>query len=432
MSTTNTSRKRQAILRFYLLSITLLVLLSLLSTGCYYSCEKYSYITYDAVYRDLDSLKATVGVVDPRSIGSPGALYYKEGYIFINERGEGIHIIDDRDPSDPQPVSFINIPGNYSLAAKGDFLYADNYTDMLVFDISDMANIRFLKREEGVFSDFSAVGVNFDEASNAIVEFIPTEHEDSDCGVNSVLSGQAKDGQPVVDVAQDLAGGDSETGEAGSMARFVIDGETLYTVDWSTLNVFDITSPGSPEKSGDVPLGWGIETIFPYEDMLFIGTMDGMYIMDNADPLHPVELSWYGHTRSCDPVVVQGDYAYVTLRSGTECQGFVNQLDIVNISDPTSPFLEKTYEMLNPHGLDINGSCLFVCEGDHGLKAFEVDLLNPTEITQTEFYQNVHAFDVISLPDILMMVGEDGFYQYSYNCGGRLLYLSQISFGSDR
>ena len=35
---------------------------------------------------------------------------------------------------------------------------------------------------------------------------------------------------------------------------------------------------------------------------------------------------------SCDPVVVQGDYAFVTLRGGTECQGFSNQLDIIDIS----------------------------------------------------------------------------------------------------
>ena len=46
-----------------------------------------------------------------------------------------------------------------------------------------------------------------------------------------------------------------------------------------------------------------------------------MEIYDLTEEQNPVCLSDFNHVRSCDPVVVQGDIAYVTLRSGSFCGG---------------------------------------------------------------------------------------------------------------
>lgn len=153
-----------------------------------------------------------------------------------------------------------------------------------------------------------------------------------------------------------------------------------------------------------------------------------MHIYDNRDPLSAKWLSTYSHITACDPVVVRGNYAYVTLRNGSECNTFANQLEIADISDLTNPKLAAKHIILNPHGLGINGSCLFICEGRYGLKAFELSPNVPTEIALIEWFKDTHAFDVITLANILMMVGEDGFYQYEYSCGERLEYLSKIGF----
>lgn len=76
----------------------------------------------------------------------PGKIYLLEPFLFINEKGRGIHIIDNSDPSNPENISFISIPGNYDMAAKGNWLYADNYTDLLTFDISNPREVRLAKR----------------------------------------------------------------------------------------------------------------------------------------------------------------------------------------------------------------------------------------------------------------------------------------------
>jgi hypothetical protein len=116
---------------------------------------------------------------------------------------------------------------------------------------------------------------------------------------------------------------------------------------------------------------WDIETIFPYKTNLFIGSSSGMHILDISSPESPAKVSTYVHIRSCDPVVVDDKYAYVTLRSGTACQGFTNQLEVIDITDLKAPELLKTYPMTNPHGLGIDKSTLFICDGRDGLKAFD-------------------------------------------------------------
>ena len=58
-----------------------------------------------------------------------------------------------------------------------------------------------------------------------------------------------------------------------------------------------------------------------------------MYIFNVASPENPQFVSVYSHVVSCDPVVAEGNYAYVTLRSGTNCNRGLNVLDVVDIKD---------------------------------------------------------------------------------------------------
>ena len=78
------------------------------------------------------------------------------------------------------------------------------------------------------------------------------------------------------------------TGKGGSLARFTIVGNYLYLADVTTLKVFDITNPQSATQKGSINMNFGVETIFPYKDKLFIGSIDGMYIYSITNPAQPV------------------------------------------------------------------------------------------------------------------------------------------------
>ena len=75
------------------------------------------------VYLSYDELRTSVTIEEGQEIIQPGKLYFKDNYIFINEYQTGIHVVDNNDPSDPQIIKFIEIPGNVDLAIKGNILY---------------------------------------------------------------------------------------------------------------------------------------------------------------------------------------------------------------------------------------------------------------------------------------------------------------------
>ena len=215
-------------------------------------------------------------------------------------------------------------------------------------------------------------------------------------------------------------------GVGGSMARFALMNDYLYTVTDNQLNVFNISSTIDPQFSNKVNIGWNIETIFPFKQRLFIGSNTGMFIYETTNPNSPSRVGQFAHTRTCDPVIADDKYAYVTLRSGSACQGFTNQMDVLNIENITSPYLVKTYQLTNPHGLSKDGNTLFVCDGAEGLKIF--DATNAMDIKQVKQIRNLDAYDVIAFNKVALVVTKDGLYQFDYSNLDDVRLLSKISF----
>ncbi|WP_353720794.1 hypothetical protein [Dyadobacter sp. 676] len=99
---------------------------------------------YRPVYKDPEAV-ANVEIMAAQALRDPGKIYTFDRYLFINEKGRGIHIIDNADPEKPENLSFISIAGNYDIAVKGNWLYADNLSNLLVIDIADPRTPRLTK-----------------------------------------------------------------------------------------------------------------------------------------------------------------------------------------------------------------------------------------------------------------------------------------------
>ena len=213
------------------------------------------------------------------------------------------------------------------------------------------------------------------------------------------------------------------TGQGGSLARFKIVEDYLYAVDSHNINVFNISDMDNPQALEDVYAGFDIETIFYNGSYLFLGSMRGMYIYDITDPAAPSKVSEFEHGTACDPVVVDGDYAYVTLRGGNMCGATESGLFIVDISDISNPELAVQYPMDGPYGLGIREEKLFVCDGTSGLKVYDKTDIN--DLKELNHFEDIVTFDVIPLENHLIMVGDGILYQYEYLDGGIKL-ISQI------
>ncbi len=204
-----------------------------------------------------------------------------------------------------------------------------------------------------------------------------------------------------------ISGGE---GTGGSLARFAIVGDRLYTVDNSSLKWFDISTPSNPKNVDNSYVGWRIETIYPKNGHLFIGSQTGMYVYKIEPDGCPEYLSDVQHFYSCDPVVANNTHAYVTLSTGSSCRRATqNELMVVRLNDLQNMQIEKTYRMENPKGLGISGNKLMIC--DNGIKVF--DITDPLNIVQLHRF-DIEATDLIPIGDIVMVIGKDGLYQYRF------------------
>ncbi|MCA8832729.1 LVIVD repeat-containing protein [Hymenobacter pini] len=196
---------------------------------------------------------------------------------------------------------------------------------------------------------------------------------------------------------------------------------TLYVVDNSSLRTFSLADAAHPKQGTVVPLGAGIETIYPRSPYLFLGTQRGMFIFDATVPNQPRQVAYYQHVVSCDPVVVDERFAYVTLRDGRTCGGGPNQLQVVDLTNLSNPWLAQTYPMQHPLGLGVDSTLLFVCDKDQ-LKVFDTRQAPVLPAPQTF---PVTVSDVIPHRGLLLAVGPDGLYQYRYRKGA-LSLLSKL------
>lgn len=394
-----------------------------------------TYIVNEPVYLSYNDLRSSFKVTDPGEIIQPGKIYFKDNLIFVNEYQKGIHVIDNSDPQSPQIIKFIEIPGNIDMAIKGNLLYADSYVDLVTINISDLNNIREVDRDTNIFPYIlppidNGLVEPFDETRGVITGWEKTsvtrKVEDVSLSYRNFPTWEMDMFFAESNSMGVSGSGGSDFGVGGSMARFVLYDDYLYTIDNVELKLFDISTGSNPLLQKEISIGWNIETLFPYNDKLFIGSQTGMYIYDLADPLNPSFISLFVHATACDPVVVENNFAYVTLRSGNLCGALDSQLDVIDISDLSNPKLLEVYPMTDPYGLGIDNNVLFVCDGNDGLKIYDAtDKLSVDEHVLAT-YPGINAFDVIPLGDVLLMIGIDGLYQYDYSDIGSISQLSHI------
>lgn len=385
-----------------------LCLVATLLCGCFAVTTR---SVYSPVYLSYDVLRRSVAADTSSTVelSNLGKIYVKDDYLYVNELYKGIHVIDNSDPANPAVVAFIPIPGNVDMAICGTVLYADSYVDLVAIDVSNPIEASEINRIEDAFpyADCIAVEPWYDYLD---------EYESPDEGEGVVVAWLKTDEEVFVyNTAIDYAleGAAESSGTGGSMARFTVVGDYLYALHEDSIRLVDVSEPAAPELLDDsIYVGWDIETIFPYEDKLFIGSTTGMYIFDNSAPPAIEQLSVFAHVTSCDPVVVEAGYAYVTLRAGSSCGGLESQLQIIDVSDAANPELVASHALEGPYGLAADGSTLFVCDGEYGLKVFDVSDPTAESLTQLASVTGYQTYDVILLSGVAIVVGPDALYEY--------------------
>ncbi len=377
-------------------------------------------------YMTKEALRSSVRISSPMPIIESGKIYVYNDLVLVNDIENGIHIIDNSNPKSPKKVACIKIEASNDMEIKGDYLYVDSLMDLVIFDISDINDIKEVTRLKDVFPSYVVM---------PFMDDLLFDYKDQTPNSDEIIIGwKVTQERRSIEEIENLktrftdivafAETNVSVGQGGSLARFKIVDDYLYAVDSHNINIFNIDKLENPQQLSSVFAGFDIETIFNRGNHLFLGSMSGMFIYDIKSPASPQFISEFQHGTACDPVVVDNDYAYITLRAGNSCGALDSSLQIVDIADLYNPKLKKSYAMDNPYGLGIKNNLLFICDGNSGLKVY--DKTNVEDLQLVDHFKDINTFDIIPLDDHLLMIGEEVLYQYAYTENGINL-LSQFS-----
>jgi hypothetical protein len=398
--------------------------------GCLKDNCTRTFTIYRPVYQSKQQVRNNIKSNTPRTIQHAGKITLLGSTIFLNEVDKGIHVIDNSNPSQPRNISFIEIPGNVDIAVKGNILYADLYNELVTLDVSNPLNVLVKKITVNAFPNRNYPGAFAADTSRYIVDWIAKDTTvETQCNNNQFFRTDrafiaSSAGANVLSATNINAA--AANGINGSMARFALLNNYLYTVSNSDLKVFDISNVINPVQTNTISIGWGIETIYPFKNNLFIGSTTGMFIYGTQNPAAPNRLGAFAHAFACDPVIADDKYAYVTLRGGTNCRNAnLNQLDVINVENLQTPFLLRSYTMSGPLGLAKDNDLLFVCDGKEGLRVFNAS--QPLDLKQIKQIKNIETYDVIAWNGHAIVVTKDALVQFDYSNANNIIETSRIS-----
>ncbi len=391
--------------------------------------------THHPIYLSYDELRNAVRSLPPRALVEPGKILIKDNFFYISEKKAGVHVIDNSDPQNPNNVAFINIPGNIDLAIRGETLYADSYVDLVAIDISDHESVQETGRLMDVYPYAALFDTGFyfwdeelDPDQGVVIgaQVVSTGGSGGGCGDDigrghRCSSSGSRDAGAQAPVSPSTA---EDGGRAGSLARMLVNGDNFYLLAGSVLKSISVATLGDPVLIGTTAVGQDVETLYIHGNYLLIGAQTGVRMYDLSNPDHPAFLSSFSHAWQCDPIVAEGDTAYVTLRGGAGCNGFANQLDILDIADISAPNLIKSYALENPYGLGVDNNILFIADGYAGLKVF--DVTDPLSMMKIKQFPDTDARDVILYQNRALITGFDGIFQYDYSQLDNIFLISSI------
>ncbi len=420
--------------------ILILAIITLGIIGCTedYGTVTVTYQEATALYGNIDDVRAEPLNEPVRDIHDPGKIYLGNDFILIGEEQEGIHVIDNSDPLNPIAVNFINLPGNKEYFVKGNYIYAESYYDVVKVNIADKHNAILESRAEFVFQDLwkneegkSLIGFSYEEktetfdAGDDFYEQVLAENE--------IYLDYAKNIIPKSALPSSFAGSGSKV--SGTANRVTYAKDHVYVIGNTSMYVIADSDQGLSKVSlsdNFSRIGEGMETIFPYENNLFVGSRSAVNIFNISDPQHPVEAYEFEHATACDPVLPADGVAYVTLRTAdfSACPGNTNSLLVLDTRNTNDVKEEKEITMTSPYGMTLKGNELYVGEGDNGLKIFDVSNKYKPELIKT--INDVKAFDVIPHPtnsNLTLTTGPNGISQYLVEGNSEsLTWQSSISY----
>lgn len=232
---------------------------------------------------------------------------------------------------------------------------------------------------------------SLDPSCSQIISEIPTSGENRAIVVSGnyayVLS-SGIDTMDIVDISDPINPSIiSSVGTGDSPSALAVSGNHVYVVNYfgNTMDVFDVSNPLAPSLVSNVPTrnqSRAISVINNYVYIINDGTaVDSLLQYDISSPALPS--SPYAISLNGTPISLAAgpDHLYI----GYSSTSGSDDVDIVNISNQTAPYIESSFVTgLSGHSdMEINGNVWYITDG-YGLFLFDITIaISPAPIGST-------------------------------------------------
>lgn len=268
----------------------------------------------------------------------------------------GVEIYSLADPANPVQIGMFKTDGLANgVAVNYPYIYVGDVYGFSIWDISDIGNPvkRSEMKSDSVFGYQERLyyrnGMIFIAAYTNGIQVMDVSDPD-----HPVLIGSTRTGAYAWDMA--------------------LCDEAAFVMDFFSMGIVDIRRPAFPvnRKKADAMFASGAAI---RDDLLYLGYVDGLRIMDISDPFNPVDVSDIGPTGSgtAETVSLYDQYAFV---------GHGSYIEIYDISDPAAPVqISYFYPPGHPRKLVAYEGYLYTVLDDSGFVV--ADVTNPADPVQT-------------------------------------------------
>lgn len=106
-------------------------------------------VGYKPVYSSDVDLAISFG--EAHDVVNSGKIFRQGDVLLLNEVGQGVHFINNADPTNPVNMGFLTINGSTDMSVKDNVLYVNQFADIVALDFSDLQNVREINRQSNAF-----------------------------------------------------------------------------------------------------------------------------------------------------------------------------------------------------------------------------------------------------------------------------------------
>jgi hypothetical protein len=264
---------------------------------------------YVPVY-SADPMLKQISFQPPRKTVNGGKLFTAGTNVLQEELDSGLHVISYQDPAHPVKTGFLRIPGFQVAAIEGDYLYANNYNDLIAIPLNALSTDMTIGRVANVWKQ-----MDYPTSRGQSTYFeCPDPTKGAVVGWRQAKINNPKCRTPMRWDDYDL------TGRNRNHAGLIVSHSKLYLVNPESLVIYSLASPGQPMVSKSSALsGVDVDTIFLLNNELAVTYSGSISRFDTASL---GDVGFYNNLSLCMKLIGNGDDAYAISSGKYPCGGF--------------------------------------------------------------------------------------------------------------